>query len=125
MSLNIFTTMCMLCKTVSTSSLVKLTWKVFCRWGSNLLTTDVALRFMRKKQRTQKTALGTDLANALSRRIHQRRNNLSGVIGYFAYRIQKHVDTGHDEDSNLFSVPTTEEIRKLVKKLVERLDYPK
>src|SRR6218665_2100082 len=93
MSLNIFTTMCMLCKTVSTSSLVKLTWKVFCRWGSNLLTTDVALRFMRKKQRTQKTALGTDLANALSRRIHQRRNNLSGVIGYFAYRIQKHVDT--------------------------------
>src|SRR6218665_3284240 len=95
MSLNIFTTMCMLCKTVRTSSLVKLTWKVFCRRGSNLMTTDVALRFMRKKQRTQKTALGrpTDLANALSRRIHQRRNNLSGVIGYFAYRIQKHVDT--------------------------------
>src|SRR6218665_729821 len=54
-----------------------------------------ALRFMLKKLRAQKTALNTDLAYVLSRHIHQRRNNLSGVIYTVdpTYRIQKQVNT--------------------------------
>src|SRR6218665_490754 len=53
------------------------------------------LRFMLKKLRAQKTALNTDLAYVLSRHIHQRRNNLSGVIYTVdpTYRIQKQVNT--------------------------------
>jgi len=39
----------------------------------------------------------------------------------FAYRIQKQGE--HDKGSNLFSVPTTAEIRKIDKGLVEMLDY--
>jgi len=54
---------------VQVLQLLKLTVEVLCRWESNLLTADVALGFKLKKPSTQKTAVGTDLANALSRRI--------------------------------------------------------
>ena len=104
-----------------------MTGKVLCRRDSNLLTADVALRFMLKKQRAQKIALGTDLANAPSRRrpIHHRRNNLSE--SYRLLCLQNPEAGDHGEDSNLFSVSTTvtAEIRKIVKELVDRLDYHK
>ena len=82
---------------------VKLTVEVLCQRDSNLLTADVALRFMLKKLRaqSQKTALGTGLANALSRRAFTNvgtMNNLSGVI---LYLLNKEAGE-HDEDSNLF-----------------------
>jgi hypothetical protein len=88
-----------------------LTVEVVCRRDSNLLTADAALRFMLKKLRAQKTALGTDLANALSRRIRQRRSNLSGVMLYLQDPKAAEQEDD-DEDSYLFSVPTTAEIRK-------------
>ena len=88
--------------------------------GLNLLTTDVAFRFMLKKLRAQKTALSTDLTNALSRRIHQRRNCLSGVILYLQNPEAGEQEDDH-EDSDLFSLPTTAGIRKTVKELARRL----
>ena len=50
---------------------IKLTVEVLCQWDSSFLTVDVALRFMLKKLKAQKTALGTcsrptGLANAHS-----------------------------------------------------------
>jgi len=61
---------------------VKLTVEVLCRRDSNLLTADAALRFMLRKLRAQNTSLSEDLANALCKRITQRRNVLSGVLQY-------------------------------------------
>jgi len=50
---------------------VKLTVKVLCRRVSNLLATEVYEIHVEETERPwQKTAFGTDLANALSRRIH-------------------------------------------------------
>ena len=81
------------------STAVKLTVEVLCRRDSNPLTADVALRFMLKNLRAQKNALGTDLANALSRRSlftnGGTMNNLSGVILY----LQNSEAGEHDEDS--------------------------
>jgi hAT family C-terminal dimerisation region len=109
---------------VQALQVIKLTVEVVCRRDSNLLTADAALRFMLKKLRAQKTALGTDLANALSRRIRQRRSNLSGVMLYLQDPKAAEQEDD-DEDSYLFSVPTTAEIRKTVKELVQRLDESK
>ena len=97
---------------------VKLTVEVLCRRDSNLLTADAALQFMMKKLREQNSDLGTELADALSKRIHQRRSSLSGVMLY----LQNPTVVESDEvDRNLFSIPTSAEIRKVIKELVERL----
>ena len=48
--------------------LFKLPVEVLCQRDPNLLTANVALRFMLKKLRAHKTALGTGLANAPSKR---------------------------------------------------------
>ena len=61
---------------------VKLSVDVSCRRYCNLVTADDALKFTLKKLPAQKIVHGTDLADALSRRIRERRNNLSGVMLY-------------------------------------------
>ena len=78
-----------------------------------------ALMFMLKKLRSQKTVLGSDLANALPRCIRQCRNNLSEVISYLQHPTAVELE---DEDGSLFSVPKTGEIRKIAIDLVQRLD---
>ena len=75
---------------------------------------------MLTKLRAENTNLSHDLANALSRRIRQRRNKLTGVLTYLHNPIAVDQDDD-DEDSDVFSIPPVTEIRKIIKELVQRL----
>jgi hAT family C-terminal dimerisation region len=105
---------------VQVLQVVKLTVEVLCRRDATLITADAALRFMLTKLRAENTNLSHDLANALSRRIRQRRNKLSGVLTYLHNPNAVDQDAD-DEDSDVFSIPPVTEIRKIIKELVQRL----
>jgi len=101
---------------------VKLTVEVLCQRDATLLTADAALRFMLTKLRAENTNLSHDLANALSRRIRQRRNKLTGVLTYLHNpNAVDQDDDDDDEESDVFSIPPVTEIRKIIKELVQRL----
>jgi len=105
---------------VQVLQVVKLTVEVLYRRDATLLTADAALRFMLTKLIAENTNLSHDLANALARRTHQRRNKLTGVLTYLHY--PNAVDQNDDdEDSDVFSIPPVTEIRKIIKELVQRL----
>lgn len=93
---------------VQVLQVVKLTVEALCRRDATLLTADAALKFMLKKLRAEQTMLGSDLANALSRRISQRRNKLTGVLTYL--HNPNALDSDYDEDSDLFAMPSAAEI---------------
>ena len=67
------------------------------------------------------THLGADLANTISKRIHQCRNVLSGITQYLQYPSSIEPED-YDVYSDLFVMPRTAQIRKIVGEHVERLD---
>ena len=105
---------------VQVLQVVQLTVEALCRRDATRLTADAALRFMLTKLRAENTNLSHDLAIALSRRIGQRRNKLTGVLTYLHNPNAVDPDDA-DEDSDVFSMPPIAEIRKIIKELVQRL----
>ena len=95
--------------------LVKLTMKVLCRLDSNLLTLHWGSCWTNWERRR--------LLLALTWLIHFP-DVFTNVETIWAELCLQNPEAGeHDKGSNLFSVPTTAEIRKIDKGLVEMLDY--
>ena len=61
---------------------IKTTVMSLCRWDSNLLKAEAALRFMLEKLDLQSNHLSGKLATTLRKRIKERRTNVFGVLQY-------------------------------------------
>lgn len=106
---------------------VKVTVEALCRADANLLTAEIALKFLMDTLHAQETSspLAKELVAALRHRILQRRcPHLSGVLAYLhnpMVVVSENECDVDSADSEIFDIPSSAKIRKTISECVTRL----
>lgn len=98
---------------------VKLAVEVLCRQDASLITAEATLKFMIKKLEDDKSALASELALCLRRRISQRRTNLTALLIY----LQNPCNYCASYDDETFCLPAKNVLRKQIIDLVTRMKF--
>ncbi|KAF2905211.1 hypothetical protein ILUMI_00988 [Ignelater luminosus] len=94
---------------------VRLAVKVLCRQDANLIIAEATFKFMIKKLEDNHSALASELALSLRRRISQRRTNLTALLIYLQKPCSYHASC----DDEIFHLPAKNLLRKEIKKAVQ------
>ncbi|GBP60457.1 hypothetical protein EVAR_37493_1 [Eumeta japonica] len=98
---------------------VKLAVEVLCRQDATLITAEATLKFMIKKLEDNNSALASELALCLRRRILQRRTNLNALLMY----LQNPCNYCASNDDETFCLPSKNVLRKQIQEFVMRMKF--
>ncbi len=102
--------------------------EALCRRDANLISADATLIFTLKKLKEQGTRLSSELFEALSRRINERRTDVSGVLQFLHANNESalsdsDLDTSLAEEvADIFKVPSKSKIETIIRDIVVRLN---